>query len=80
MKIRFFEMDETGYNQNNQLRPENGTIEEFGDGYTIEDFYSDRANVCLEEMDGQDGWYRFQTDADETRYVFVKSIENTEER
>ena len=79
-KVTFCELDQKSYDTNEHLASESFTTEYFGEGYTIKDFYGDRANVCLEEMDGQDGWYRLQTADDETRYVFVKSIENTEER
>lgn len=82
MKVIIYDMDQNGFDNNAQLHSENGSQEEFGDGYTIIDFYSDNVNVYLDEIHGLEntGWYTYiATDPDtleETRrYVFCEIIE-----
>lgn len=69
--IKFYELSEKEFENNEHLnmRPE---VEEFGEGYTIEDFYSDRAGVVLERLNDYDSLdvYSFEID-DEKRYVIV---------
>lgn len=70
--IKFYELSEKEFENNEHLnmRPE---VEEFGEGYTIEDFYSDRVGVVLERLNDYDSLevYIFETDDSETRYIIV---------
>lgn len=69
--IKFYELSEAEYENNAHFNME-AEVEEFGEGYTIEDFYSDRAGVVLERID--EGVYCFEDDyyGDiEKRYVVV---------
>lgn len=80
MKVRIYEMDQKGYDNNAHIYGEPGEVEEFGEGYTIYDYYSDRCNVALEEMD-REGFYYFTpwyAEEDERRYVFVETVEEEE--
>ena len=73
--IKFYELNEKEFENNEHLnmRPE---VEEFGEGYTIEDFYSDRAGVVLERLNNYDSLevYSFETDDEEKRYVIVLEV------
>lgn len=73
MKVKFIEMSQKEYDSNLQAFGGEYTTEYFGEGYGIEDFYRDNANVVLEEMGN--GFYKFTTDDGETRYVYVKEVE-----
>lgn len=63
--IRFYDLNESDYENNNFGEAE---TEEFGEGYTISDFYSDRAGISLDEIN--DGVYTYETD-DGKRYVVI---------
>lgn len=68
--IKFYDLSESDYENGRHLC---GFIEketeEFGEGYTISDFYADRAGVILEETECGD--YTYETDDGERRYVVI---------
>ena len=64
--IRFYDLDETDFENNNFGEAE---TEEFGEGYTIRDFYADRAGISLGEIG--DDVYTYETDDGEKRFVVV---------
>ena len=71
--IKFYELNEKEFENNEHLnmQPE---IEEFEEGYTIEDFYSDRIGVVLERLNDYNiEIYSFEID-DETKYVIVWEV------
>lgn len=80
-RIFYFDMDENGFDNNDQLHHENGIYEIFEDDlYTIEDDYSDHADVHLEPIKEYGaGWYWYEIEDDEgntsKRYVYVDRIE-----
>ena len=78
MKVKFIEMSQKEYDNNLQAFGGEYTTEYFGEGYGIEDFYSDNANVVLEEMGN--GFYTFTTDDGETRYVYVEECKDESNR
>lgn len=68
--IKFYSLSEADYENGRHLE---GFIEketeEFGEGYTIEDFYADHAGVTLEENECGD--YTYETEDGERRYVVI---------
>lgn len=64
--IKFYDLNESDYENNNFGEKE---TEEFGEGYTISDFYADRAGISLDEIES--GFYAYETDDGEKRYVVI---------
>ena len=64
--IKFYDLSESDYENNNFGEEE---TEEFGEGYTISDFYADRAGISLDEIER--GVYAYETDDGEKRYVVI---------
>ena len=64
--IKFYDLNESDYENNNFGEKE---TEEFGEGYTISDFYADRAGISLGEI--ETGVYAYETDDGEKRYVVI---------
>lgn len=64
--IKFYDLNESDYENNNFGEKE---TEEFGEGYTISDFYADRAGISLDEIES--GVYAYETDDGEKRYVVI---------
>lgn len=68
--IKFYDLGEEQYENGDHL---NGfaekETEEFGEGYTISDFYADRAGVSLDKIN--DGIYAYETNDGEKRYVVI---------
>lgn len=67
--VKFYDMSEEEYENNAHLNGMQKEVEEFGEGYTIEDFYADRAGVLLEEIG--DGVYCYEIDEEEKRYIII---------
>ena len=64
--IKFYDLNKNGYENNNFGECE---IECFGEGYTICDFYADRASISLDEI--ENGVYTYETEDGEKRYVVI---------
>lgn len=64
--IKFYDLSESDYENNNFGEAE---TEEFGEGYTISDFYADRAGISLDEI--ENGVYTYETEEGEKRYVVI---------
>ena len=64
--IRYWDISEEDYESNNYGEAQ---IEELGEGYTLADFYSDRAGISLDELDN--GGYSYVTESDEKRYIVI---------
>lgn len=68
--IKFYDLNESDYENGRYLEGfcEKET-EEFGEGYTIRDFYADHEIVILEETECGD--YTYETEDGEKRYVVI---------
>lgn len=86
--IEFIDMSEEQYENGYAFNGNEYEYKEFGEGYTIEDFYSDNSDMRLEDLG--DGWYTYARewvdglgyvsrpldDEDaEKRYVYVRKFE-----
>lgn len=71
-KVKFWEMSEQDYEAN---RKGECTVEEFGEYYDIADYYADRADVRLDEVDkwGNETTYTYTTDEGEKWYVIAET-------
>ena len=84
-RIVYYDMDEKGFESNDQQYAEKANYEIYEDSlYTIEDDYSDRADVQLEPLKEYGaGWYCYEIEDDEgntsKRYVYVERIEKPNE-
>ena len=80
-RIVYYDMDEKGFDDNDQQYAEKANYEIYEDSlYTIEDDYSDHADVHLEPIKEYGaGWYWYEIEDDEgntsKRYVYVDRIE-----
>ena len=71
-KVTWYDLSATEYEQNDR-RSEAQNCEIFGDGYTIEDYYSDRGNVRLYGV--ADGQYFYEDEFENMRFVDIISEE-----
>lgn len=94
-RVEFIDMSEEEYENGYAFGGNEYEYQEFGEGYTIEDFYSDNAYMVLTDLG--DGWYTYARewvdglgyverpvdDEDaEKRYIYVRKFEeiNDEEQ
>ena len=84
-RITYYDINEKELANNEHQNPENANYEIYEDSlYTIEDYYSDHADVQLEPIKEYGaGWYCYEIEDDEgntsKRYVYVDRIERRNE-
>lgn len=68
--VTWYEFTEREYMNGRERFPERKQSVEFGDGYTIEDYYADKAGVQLSQI--ADDVYMFEDEFGDYRYVEVE--------
>lgn len=80
--IKYYDLSEKEFENDEYLQLQ---VEEFGEGYTIEDYYSDNADVILNKIDNNLYYYEmyyevthntffrvyYETETKEKRYVII---------
>lgn len=67
--VTWYEFSDFEYLNGRERFPERKQSVEFGDGYTIEDYYADKAGVQLSQI--ADNLYMFEDEFGDYRYVEV---------
>ena len=68
--VTWYEFTEREYMNGRERFAEREQSVEFGDGYTIEDYYADKADVQLSQI--ADNLYMFEDEVGDYRYVEVE--------